>query len=442
MNTTQKVFVLILFLIAAAPSLIFSAEQELPSEQPTITNNASSRSDEWQDLRDEKTQNLEPNKTSKTEKLLIRFEERRILFSYKGFYPTIANVSTGSGFAPGVHYWGQNLFGTNIDLQGFAAYSTREYQLYKIEFGKILRRGTEPLVNLGGSGGLSQFGRLQGKGNDFLLYTDLQYRDFPQEDFFGVGPDSEDDYRTDYTITESAFDVVAGYRIGEHTLIAGRAGLLNPEIEDGTDSRFQDISTSFNDTSAPGLAEQPDYLRFGANFVLDYRDRPGNPNKGGLLGVEYARFEDRDLDAYSFHRFSFDGRGYLPLGSPQRTLAARVYTTLDDPDEGQRVPFYYMETMGGSEFLRGFREFRFRDRNLLAMSAEYRWEGAPAWEMAFFFDAGKVFSDRSDFNFEDLETSYGFGVRFKLPDAMFLRFDIGRSDEGTRFWLKWGVASF
>ncbi len=161
-----------------------------------------------------------------------------------------------------------------------------------------------------------------------------------------------------------------------------------------------------------------------------------------MLGVEYARFGDRDLDAFSFHRFSFDGRGYLPLGSPQRTLAARFYTTIDDPDDGQRVPFYYMETMGGSEFLRGFREFRFRDRNLLAMSAEYRWEGAPAWEMAFFFDAGKVFPDRADFDFEDLETSYGVGVRFKLPDAMFLRFDIGRSNEGTRFWLKWGVASF
>ena len=116
----------------------------------------------------------------------------------------------------------------------------------------------------------------------------------------------------------------------------------------------------------------------------------------------FERFDDTNGERFSFNRVSFDARGFLPLGSRQRTIAARLYATSDYADSGAQVPFYLMETLGGHDTLRGFRDFRFRDTNVLYLSSEYRWEAAAGIDLAVFYDAGKVFSDRSDFGFDDL----------------------------------------
>jgi hemolysin activation/secretion protein len=98
--------------------------------------------------------------------------------------------------------------------------------------------------------------------------------------------------------------------------------------------------------------------------------------------------------------------------------------------QGQ-VPFYLQETLGGDTALRGFRNFRFRDTNLLYLSAEYRWEVPPALEFAIFYDRGKVFADRADWDFTSLEKGFGIGIRAKTLDSLLLRLDFSRSREDT-----------
>ena len=61
--------------------------------------------------------------------------------------------------------------------------------------------------------------------------------------------------------------------------------------------------------------------------------------------------------------------------------------------------------------LRGYPNFRFRDRNRLLMTAELRWTPARFLDMAVFYDAGKVASRRQDLDFNDLRDSYGIGMR-------------------------------
>ena len=52
-----------------------------------------------------------------------------------------------------------------------------------------------------------------------------------------------------------------------------------------------------------------------------------------------------------------------------------------------------MPTLGGSTTLRGFSEFRFRDRNAFLINAEYRWEAFSGLDMALFGDWGDVATD-------------------------------------------------
>ena len=97
-----------------------------------------------------------------------------------------------------------------------------------------------------------------------------------------------------------------------------------------------------------------------------------------------------------------------------------------------------MNTLGGSQTLRGFRDYRFRDANLFQISAEYRWEAAPALEFALFYDTGKVYGPDTDFDFKNLQKDFGIGVRVKSPTGAFLRLDISRGNEGTRLQFAFG----
>jgi hemolysin activation/secretion protein len=91
---------------------------------------------------------------------------------------------------------------------------------------------------------------------------------------------------------------------------------------------------------------------------------------------------------------------------------------------------------GGSDDLRGFRPYRFYGDHAILMNAEWRWEVFSGMDMAVFADAGKVTMARSDLNLKDLESSVGFGLRFNVRNATFLRVDVGFSHEGFQVWFK------
>jgi hypothetical protein len=72
------------------------------------------------------------------------------------------------------------------------------------------------------------------------------------------------------------------------------------------------------------------------------------------------------------------------------------------------------------------------------MNAEYRWEAFSGLDMALFFDAGQAVAKRQDFDISKMEIAAGFGFRFNVRNATFLRLDVVFSHEATRIWFRWG----
>jgi hemolysin activation/secretion protein len=79
--------------------------------------------------------------------------------------------------------------------------------------------------------------------------------------------------------------------------------------------------------------------------------------------------------------------------------------------------------------LRGYPDFRFRDRNRLLMTAELRWTPARFLDMAIFYDTGKVAARRADLDFSDLKESYGIGMRLVGMQGYSFRLEAARSRE-------------
>ncbi len=400
---------------------------------------ATSRARQWRNRRLEKARHLKPERNSGFETVMLRLEKGDLLrVNFWNFHPKLTTISPGSGFSPGVRYLLPVRAGSKFDFQASAAYSVRGYQHYDLQLGKVLQVGAQPFLQSSGELGFRDLGEDSPDAERFFLFADLRYRNYPQEDFFGPGPDSLESDRSDYRLQDAAFDVVSGYRLNSWLSGTLRAGFLNTQIGRGTDSRFVDTQDRFDETQAPGLLSRPDFLRINFALFADGRDNPGNPHQGGAAGVSLSRYQQRGGGAFDFNRLEVDLRGYLPLGSRQRVVAVNVFASADDADQGAQVPFFLQNTLGGKNALRGFREFRFRDVNQIYLSVEYRWEAAPAVELALFGDFGKVFPRSRPWNFDDLQKTYGGGVRFKTGNSVLFRVEVSRGPEGTRAAFAFG----
>ena len=91
----------------------------------------------------------------------------------------------------------------------------------------------------------------------------------------------------------------------------------------------------------------------------------------------------------------------MPLLRVNWVIALRAAVSSTDAAAGHDLPYPLMPALGGSHSLRGYSTWRFRDRNSLLLTGEYRWTAGPFVDMALFADAGKVASRFTDLDLDD-----------------------------------------
>jgi hypothetical protein len=391
-------------LAAAAPPQAFAQERAEPG----------TRAEALRREREEKAATLAPYRPSGLERALLALENDRIferlLNPAEGLYPKIGNVTAGSGFAAGPGYRRPGLFGGHADLSAFAFGSLKKYWMADV-------RLTLPRLA------------------DERVFADIFVRalDFPSEDFFGLGAASQRDDHTTYGIRNTSLGAVGGIRPAPWLSIGAAVDHLSPRIDEGADGR--PLGSVFDGAAVPGFSVQPDFIRTEIFADVNYREPRGNPRGGGQYVLSIERFSDRSGGRYTFNRYEADLQQYISLLRNRRVVALRGLVSTSDATEGADVPFYFQRTLGGPDDLRGFRRFRFRDRHLLLLQAEYRWEIFTAVDGAIFYDAGKVAGSRSDLNLQDLESDYGIGFRFGTVNGVFLRIEGAFGSSGGKHFI-------
>jgi outer membrane protein assembly factor BamA len=171
------------------------------------------------------------------------------------------------------------------------------------------------------------------------------------------------------------------------------------------------------------------FLRGDAFIDADTRDLAGYPSAGGHYTASLAGYHDATSGLHSFRRLEADGAQYVPL--PRHAVfavAGRV--ALSQTAAGQSVPFHLLPAIGGLDTLRGYANYRFRDRNIAMLSAEYRWPVMRALDAAIFYDAGTVASTATGLGRAQLARDAGIGFRFHSATRNVLRLDVARGSEG------------
>ncbi len=351
------------------------------------------------------------------ERTLFFVEEKRVLERLnppEGFYPALGSITIGSGFGYGAGYRQRPARGrVLLDTSGRVT-----HRGYKTAQARV---AVQPMA-----------------GRPVELSTGTVWYDFTQEDYFGLGRATSLADRVSYRLEGLDSYAQMQARKAGWLVVRGRVGLHRMTIDSGTDPRFPSVEETFNEASAPGLHDALTLAYAESSVGVDTRDQVGNTRGGGLYNVSIGMFRDRRGEAFDFNRIDVKAMHVIPIFDKKRGIALHAMASRIDPVGGGRVPFYLMTTVGGSDSIRGFREFRFRDAAAINLNAEYRWEAFSGLDLALFVDAGDVGPTWRSLVGKDLKTSWGGGFRFNTNRRVFLRVDLASSREDTRIWVRMG----
>ncbi len=339
--------------------------------------------------------------------VIVQVQDLQESLSRKGYEPLFGGLGTGSGFSFGVNISRERFLGTSVRLDIPVQYSTNGYA-------GLGARLTFPI-----------------KGDRLFLATDFEYQDRPQEDFFGIGPDSSEENRTNFELEKRSFKVTLGSQLRKGLRVGVRTGLMNANVGPGTDNRFPDLQSQFDVTLLPGGQSGAELFSVGPYLEWDYRNNPADPTRGGIWRVEATYFRDTDSQDFRFMRYSVDTAHYIPL-SDEHVVAVRALGIFNEERGGSSVPFFMKAVLGGKDSMRGFREFRFYDDAALLFSAEYRWRIWKHADAVLFVDEGQVAPDIGALGIGKFRNSHGIGFRFKGKRSQLFRVDVGHSNEGWR----------
>ncbi len=334
----------------------------------------------------------------------------------EGFLPSIGGLPPDSGLGLSLAYRKNKLANGLVDFRGQVMASVKRYQHAEFEF-ELPRLANEKLFA------------------SFLT----RYRNYPEENFWGLGPDEGEGRRTDFRLEDYGFQTTFGARPLRHFTVGVNAGIFKVNTGPGKDRQSRSIQELFTPAEVPALDRQADYNLAGAFVEYDNRDAVADPRDGGFYSLNWTFHDDRDFNQFSFHRIDIDARRYIGLFQEYRrpqTIALRALTSFSSKGASQQVPFFMQRTIGGADSLRGFRQYRFRDENLLLLNAEYRWHTTDHVDVVPFVDVGRVFTRASDFGLNDLEASLGIGSRLKFGERVVVRLDDAAGREGIRLWLR------
>ncbi len=373
------------------------------------------RAEAWRRLRAEKSTQLHAYTPKGVEKFAIRFEDEiipRLVTLGDGLYPFIGRITPGGGFALGPGYRVLGVAGGQWTT--YAAASLKSY--WQVE-SRLLWPDLA-----GGRAFATTYGRF--------------YR-FPQEDFYGIGPDSDRANRSDFDMRQGTVGGSAGLRVRPWLTVGGGTDVFRPRVFAGGDNRVPNAGEVFSPDELPGATDRHTFVSADAFASIRTAEPARNPRRGGRYRVGVARIIDTTADP-GFTRVDVDLQQYASVLNERRVFVLRALGSFTDVPADGILPFYLMGTLGGSSTLRGFRDFRFRDRHLLALQAEYRFEILTALDGAIFYDAGQVAPTLDRFRWRDFERDWGFGFRFGGNGGVFLRLDLAYGGEGPRTWLRFG----
>ena len=159
---------------------------------------------------------------------------------------------------------------------------------------------------------------------------------------------------------------------------------------------------------ASGLPDLATHFRnagLGPHVTFDSRDSNYYPTRGQYARFSWLNYGKRWGGDFEFDKFDAFYNHYLPL-TVDSLLALRVrHQAASDG-----TPFFALPTLD----MRGFSIDRYRDKQTLSLTAEWRYKFTPRWGMVAYGEAGRYASSFSQLGEGRTIKTVGGGVRWRV----------------------------
>lgn len=325
-------------------------------------------------------------------------------------YP-IVTYSTDDGFSAGLNFKNKDVF--DVDK-------------YEIGASAIVYANSDQAYSF-------SFEKEQAWHQTFFEFN-ADYSDDSNEDFFGLGQDSEEESEAIYAIKETEVEFEFGYNPNflENFVFKTQLGYLNFETDsspaDESDPKAQDV---FVNISNFGFGQRLDFFSYGAQLIYDDSFPNGHPYKGSVYDFKIVDYKPISKKEFGFNQIDFKYRKFFNILNEDRVIAFGFHHRAVS-ENGKIIPFNRFASLGRSTLLRGFKSDRFVDKQFVVANLEYRY---PIWKTfnpllgyglgKIFFDVGKAYQDLSRFDERDLQHAFGFGLSITSPNRFFLDLEMG-----------------
>jgi hypothetical protein len=402
--------------LAAASTTAAAAQAPPPDEtSPVQASQPATRQAEIEQEQAAKVPKLHPHAPDKGERIFQRIDTL-LEGGQLRWHPFFESAYAGGGFTMGVGHTNYVSAYNYLDVRG--SYTITNYKRAEVEFvapRMFNRRGHLSLI-----GG---------------------WREATQVGFYGIGPNTPKDDRTNYLFQQPyASALLTVFPRRRNFMLRGGVEFTQWSQEPG-DGSFPSVEEVYTPQTLPGLGADVTYLHSQGTVGLDWRTSPGYSRRGAYLAATIHDFKDRD-DNFGFQLAEYEGIAHVPILREAWALSFHGRVQTANEKDGQQIPFFMLPALGGGSSLRGYSSWRFRDQNSLLLQAEWRIMVNRYLDLAFFYDAGKTVARTSDIDFDGLKDDFGFGVRFHGPFSTPLRIELARSSETKFSFIFSSSASF
>ena len=237
----------------------------------------------------------------------------------------------------------------------------------------------------------------------FYITGYLGYSRFPMN-YYGIGNDIDMNKSETVSFDYFKFDNVAYRKIGKNRFLGLGWRYFNMfHVESKTNGMLESGNVEGSLGSiVSGL---------NISYLFDSRDNILTPSKGIYTQLTYSTHGKITGSTHTFDRWQLDARYYFkPFSKRQDVLAFQGFGFLSNG----YVPFNELGQMGGDMIMRGYYQGSYRDKNLLALQAEYRLQLLKRWGLVGFAGAGSISDAMNHFDLKNTKPSYGGGLRFKI----------------------------
>jgi hypothetical protein len=258
-------------------------------------------------------------------------------------------------------------------------------------------------------------------GGRAMLTNRLRWQDAPKLDLRELGPNAP----------KSAVDY------GEHKT-EGSTRLrmqVAPALRIGAGLGIEKYSTTAIGIAPalPGFGTKPVFAHSFFSAARDSRLSPDYSRTGRLFeGALHHYFDLRDGQD-SFGRFEGTVQQLIPTHGGKGVIDVSAHTWLSLADGDRSVPFFLMPTLGGSNYLRAYQSYRFRDKHAMMMRGEYRWAVHKMADLAGFLEGGTVASTIKGFRLNNMAQAIGIGLRVHTKTSSLVDLDLAHGRDGFKF---------